>query len=158
MLRVVVAVVLGAALFATTLPAVETAKHQRTDAHLAGEVDRLTAAVADLRAREQATAGSGARRVVTVRVPHRDWTDARVSYVAIGGRPEAARGERNETTVAWRIEGGPRRTRHVPGIRVDAVGTTGDRPLVLREPGTHRIAVELVWRAGERRLLVSRVG
>jgi hypothetical protein len=158
MLRAVVAVVLGAALLATTLPAVETAKHQRTETQVAGELDRLESAVADLRARDQATVEPGARRVVTVHIPHRDWTHAGVSYVALGGRPVDARGDRNGTTFAWRIDGGEERTNHVTGVRVEAAGMAGDRPLVLREPGTHRIAVELAWRNGERRILVSRVG
>lgn len=156
MLRAVVAVVLGAALLATTLPAVETAKRQRAAAHVAGEIDRLESAVADLRAREQAAVGPGARRVVTVHIPHRDWTHAGVSYVALGGRPADARGDRNGTTFAWRIEGVGERTSHVAGVRVEAA--TGEGPLVLRDPGTHRVAVELAWRDGERRVLVSRVG
>jgi len=158
MLRAVVAVALAAALLATSLPALETAQRQRTATHLGGEVDRLATAIADLRAREQATVGHGARRVVAVRLPQRDWTHAAVGYLAIGGRPRESDAVGNGATFAWRARGGGEQWRRTPGVRVAPVETCGGRPIVLREPGVHRIALELGWRDGERRILARRLG
>lgn len=158
MLRVVIAVALAAALLATTMPALETAQRQRTATQLAGEADRLATAVADLRAREQATVGPGARRVVTVRIPQRDWTHAGTRYLAIGGRPGATGAAQDGAAFAWRVDGGDEQWRHVPGLRVVPVETCGGRPIRLREPGTHRIALELAWRDGERLIRARRIG
>ena len=158
MLRAVVAVALAAALLGTTLPAVETAQRERTASHVAGEVDRLTSAVADLRARDGAVAERGARRVVAVRLPQRDWGHAGVEYFRLGGAPGSGRAARDEAAIAWRVSGGVERRRQVPDVPLGAVATPCDRPLVFREAGTHRIALSLVWRGGERRVLVRRVG
>jgi hypothetical protein len=158
MLRAVVAVTLAAALLGTTLPAVETAQRERTATHVAGEVDQLTTAIADLRAREQAVAAQGARRVVSVRVPQRDWDHAGVDYLIIGGAPGGGTTARNGPAIAWRVSGGTERQRRLPGASVEAVATPCDRPLVVREAGRHRIVLSLVWRDGERRVLVRHVG
>lgn len=158
MLRAVVAVALATALLGTTLPAVETAQRERTETRIAGEVDRLATAIADLRAREQAVAARGARRVVTVHIPRRDWDHASVAYLAVGGRTDGGPAVRDGTAIVWRVDGGPERRRRMPGTRVEPVATPCDRPLVIREPGRHRIALSLVWRDGERRVLVRRVG
>lgn len=158
MLRAVIAVALATALLATSLPALEAVQRQRTATHLDGEVDRLETAVLDLRARDQATVGDGARRVVTVRIPQRDWTHARVAYLTIGGSAGANDRGGNGAAFAWRIHGGEEQWRRTPGIRIDAVEICGNQPILLREPGVHRIALLLVWRDGERRILARRLG
>ena len=158
MLRAVVAVALAAALLGTTLPAVETAQRERTETQFAGEVDRLTTAIADLRAREQAVAARGARRVVTIHVPQRDWDHAGVDYITLGGAPCTGPTAREGAAIAWRVIGAPERRRRIPGVPVEAVTTPSGRPLVVREAGTHRIVLSLVMRGGERRVLVRRVG
>ena len=157
MLRAVVAVALASALLATTLPAVETTTRERTATHVASEVDRLETAIADLRAREQAAIGPGARRVVAVRVPGRDWTHAGVDYLAIGGTPDGREPAKTETAFAWRVHGSDGDRRRVAGIPVEP-GTCGDGALVLREPGVHRLALRLVERGGKRRILVRELG
>lgn len=155
MLRVVLAVVLGAALLSVSLAALGTASHDAANARLAADAERVTAAAADLRERAAPVASGdpGARRVVTVRVPAESWWSARVRYLAVGGSPD---GGRSGTAVAWRVAGSSRRTRTVRGVGV--VGADGDDAtpgrLVLREPGRHRLALDLVSRDGRRTVVV----
>lgn len=158
MLRVVLAVVLAAALLSVTLPAVETASRDTANARLAAGAERVTAAAADLHEREDVVRdGPGARRVVTVLVPAESWWSARVDYVAVGGRPTADGADR--TAVAWRVRGSSERTRRVPGVRVvgDGAAADGSAPLVLESPGRHRLVLELTVRDGRRTVVVRRL-
>ena len=161
MLRVVVTVTLAVALVAVTLPALETARRDRSDQRVTAELDRLAAAIEDVYAREAAVSpeASGAQRVVTVRLPTRSWTDAEVEYVAIGAHPEhTGVDERNETTFGWQVSGARPRTRRLADVPVEAATPSGsDSPLVIREPGRHRLALSLVDRDGQRTVVVRRV-
>lgn len=157
MLRVVVALGLAVALLAVSVPALETARSEHSDRRVSAELNELTAAIADLQAREAAvrTDRVQPRRVVTVRLPGRSWTDAGIEYVAIGGHPDRPAGdERTESAIVWRTTGGRVRTRSLPGVSVEAdTADRDDGPLVIREPGRHRLAVSLVAR--EHRTVVT---
>lgn len=160
MLRVVLAVALATAVLAVSLPAIDTASTDRTDATIRAEVDALETAVRDLQRNDGAVpqGTNGARRVVAVRLPARGWTSARLEYLAIGGQIGGCQVDRNGTTVTWRVEGGRTGTRRLAGVAVEHAGDAGDDgPLVLREPGTHRLALALVKRAGNRTVLVRRL-
>ncbi|WP_136715815.1 DUF7311 family protein [Halorientalis salina] len=161
MLRVVVAVALAVALLAVTLPALETARADRSEHRVEGEIDGLAAAIEDVYARESAApAGSaGARRVVTLRVPAQSWTDAGIEYVAIGGRPDWSDvDDRNSTVLAWQVTGREPQERRIPDVTVagDTGGDTGS--VVIREPGIHRLSVALIERGDETAVVVRRVG
>jgi hypothetical protein len=159
MLRAVMAVVLATALLATSLPVLDAARRDHTAGTVRAQLDRIETAVADLRTREEAVPPetAGARRVVTVSLPARSWTDAGVSYLAIGGSPrESVPGDRERAEIAWQVRGGPLQERRIPGAVVEP-GTRGDEPLVLREPGTHRLALSLVDRCGQRVVVVRRL-
>ena len=159
MLRVVVAVALSMALLTVSLPALETARRDHSAQRVTGELDGLTAAIEDVHAREGAVPDgtAGARRVVTLRLPARTWTDAGVEYVAVGGRLDRSPpGEGDEVDLSWQVTGRQPRERRIHGVAVEArTDAGGDGPLVLREPGTHRLAITLVER-GNRTVVVVR--
>jgi hypothetical protein len=161
MLRVVVAVVLASALLAASLPGMELAAHERSEATLTAEADRLRTAIADLRHRESAVAtGTGARRVVTVEIPARSRTAAGVAALALGGVPgRGGPDERTAADLAWRVDGGEVATRRLPGVRVVHYrdGRVVDEPLVLEAPGDHRLALTRIERDGERLIAVRRL-
>lgn len=159
MLRVVVAVALATAMLAVSLPAIDGASADRTSVIVRAEVDTLETAVRDLKTGDGAVPEgiSGARRVVTVRLPARGWTSTRLEYLAIGSRIDPSRAEQNETAFAWRVESGPVQTRRLPGIQIEHADGDGDDPLVLREPGPHRLALTLVEHAGNRSVVVRRL-
>jgi hypothetical protein len=161
---VVVAVVLTAALLAVSLPALDSTRRDHTDAAVEAEVERLEAAIRDVDAREQAVrAGSpGARRVLTIRLPVRSWTDAGVARLAIGGPPESTPSDgatgRARPDVVWQVAGGREHRRRFDGVRVAGRGTDGTGPLVLAEPGAHRLALSVADRDGRRVVVVRRLG
>lgn len=159
MLRVVLATVLAAALVGTAFHALDSAARDHANADLERTAERLTAAAADLRDREQAVpAGrTGARRVVTVRVPAEDWTTAPVEYLAVGGRP-TDQPSGSAPAVSWRVAGSYEQTRHVTGVRVVGRDETGhDGVVVVEEPGTHRLALTLVEVEGRETVVVRRL-
>lgn len=158
MLRVVVAVVLTVALLAVTLPALETARHDRSAQRVQGELDGLTAVIRDVHTREDAVpAGrAGARRVVTIRLPARTWTDAGVEYVAIGGSPpDTGMDERTKTTFAWQVTGQRPHERRLD-IPVEG-GPPNEGPLIIRSPGVHRLAISRVRRGNRTVVVVQRL-
>jgi len=160
MLRVVVAVTLAVALLSVTLPALETARASHSDHRIAAEIDGLTAAIDDVRTRESAVeAGTGGtRRVVTVRLPSETWTSVGTEYVAIGGYPDDPALDGNGTTLAWRVAGGQPRERQLPDVTVEPKGHgDSDGPLVLRDPGPHRLAISLIERGNRTVVVVERV-
>jgi hypothetical protein len=159
MLRVVLAAVLASALVGTGFAALDTASRDRGNARVAASAERVTAAVADLRERAAPVPpdSPGARRVVTVRLPARDYATVPVEYFTIGGRPgEAPKGD--APAIAWQVEGSHERTRQVSGARV--VGVDSRSPpgrLVLEAAGRHRLALTLVERDGRETVLVRRL-
>lgn len=159
MLRAVMAVVLATALLATSMPALDAARRDHTAGAVRAELDRFETAVADLQAREEAVppGTAGARRVVTVSLPARSWTDAGVAYVAFGGSPRDPESvERERAEIAWQVRGGPLTKDRIPGAVVEPA-TGGCEPLVLRESGAHRLALSLVERGGRRVVVVRRL-
>lgn len=161
MLRAVVAVVLASALLAASLPAVELAARERTEATLTAGADRLETAVADLRHRESAVdAERGARRIVTVEIPARSRTEASVAAFAIGGVPDDSTAQnRTGVDLAWRVDGGALATRRLPGVRVVHLrdGHVLAEPLVLESPGPHRLALTRIERDDRRLVAVRRL-
>lgn len=164
MLRAVIAVSLATALLGIGLAGLDTARHEHSDAQVRGEIEHLTAAIHDVHAREAAvgTSDDAARRVVTLRLPERDWTNAGIDYVQIGGTIDQTDAGGNVSdaaggTIGYRVAGNHEQHLTLDGIRIEG-GPSGERPLVIGESGTHRLAVSLVDRDGNRTVVVERLG
>lgn len=167
MIRLVLAVALAAALLATAAPALDAARTARTERLVAGDLDRIEAAAAEL-AREESPAEPGEPgpcRALTLSLPTGSPTAAPVDYVALGGRPDhdgsANADARDRDVIASKIDGGRRRVRRV-GVELRAADRTDGewrvapdaRPLVLGG-GTHRLVLRLVRLDGRPTVLVS---
>ncbi|WP_276260894.1 DUF7311 family protein [Haloglomus litoreum] len=123
-LRVVLAVLLTAALLGTGLPAAERAGETRTATRLDGTAARLATAAARLAARNDPTRSGAARRTIRLRVP----PDGRLRI--------------GHDTLAWRVDDGAwHRQRPSP----DLVAEHGRLTLA---PGHHRLRLSLRLRYG----------
>lgn len=151
MLRVVFATALAVLLVGAATPAVDDARRSNSAAAVRGDLEALERAAGSLLATDEDAPGAGARRSVTVRVPERAWTESGVTYVSIGGSPGGrASGPDRRGVVVYRVRGGqPRR------VSLPVPLWTPDGPLVLREPGEHRLTLT-VERVGGRRVVVVR--
>lgn len=142
MIRPLLAAAVTAALLATALPAVEDARADRVATSLDADAERMVRAVESLAYGEDPTQSlsTAPRRTVRVSLPARSWTAADLSYVAVGGRPEA-KGSRPVLTYAFSGETETERRLSLPvPLR------TPDGPVVLREAGTHALSLSLLSR------------
>lgn len=163
MLRAVLAVALAVALLAASLPAVDRAQRDHADSQVRSQLERLATAARALAARNDPVpvGNAGATRTVTLRLPARGWRSTGVAYVAIGGVPEnAATDTPDGDVLAWRLAGGPPRVARLEGVAIHTVSdgrvAPDGRPLVVREPGRHRVELSLVRRRGRPVVLVRR--
>lgn len=160
MLRVVVAIVLAVALLSVSLPALDTARHDHSEQRVHATLARLTAAIADVHAREAAVreGAAGAQRIVTVRLPARTWADAGIEYLAIGAHPDhPGVDEANESTFVWQVTGNQPQERRVTSVPVEADTESDENPLVIQEPGVHRLVVTLSERRNRTVVVVKRL-
>jgi len=127
-LRVALAALLALALVAATLPAVETARVERTDAALDREGDRLDRAAASLVRTSEAAAAGDARRTVVLRLPGRSWGSAGVDAEVADG------------SLRWRLSEGRWRERRLTAVVVP-------EPIAL-SAGRNRLRLALVRRGG----------
>lgn len=136
MLRAVLAVVLATALLGASLPAVDRARQDHSGTTVRTELDRVERAANSLIDADDPTiVGTGARRVVTVRLPKESWTDAGTDAVSFASSHEGPGGR-----LAWTVRGGMRHVRHLPNVPLRTA--TGD-PLTLRSAGNHRLVLSL---------------
>ncbi len=169
--RTVLAVVLAVALCSISYPAIEDARKTRAEHYAEGELTTLENAVIDLEDESAVSLGQpGARQIVALSLPPETATAADIEFVAIGGIP----GERNPRRkdvhgdiLAYRVEGGDTRVRHVPfDLRVATREPSSNRgrwhiesdrtPLVVRDAKRANVALLLVKRRGKRVVLVTR--
>lgn len=136
MLRLVTAVVLTVALMAVASPAIDDARRDAAADAVRGDLARVESVATDLLRRDEA----GARRVVTVAVPSRTWTNAGVERVVIGAAPGLTDTGRDDV-VAVRLRGGPEYAFRV-GVDLQIDGSD-DGTIVLRRPGRHRLSLAL---------------
>ncbi|MFD1644782.1 DUF7311 family protein [Haloarchaeobius litoreus] len=138
-MRVVLAVAVTLALFAVAAPAAADAREYRSDRVVATDLTTLERAGAALLDLEDPTSNpaTGPRRFVTLRVPGRSWTTARVDWVALGGRPGTANPDPH--VVAYTLAGGEPRTSELPFPLV----TSDDGPLVLDGTGSYGLRLTL---------------
>lgn len=144
MIRVVLAVVLTLALLATSLPAIESARIDRTERVLQDDIAGVDDAAMDLRRTDEHVDGPGARRVVEIELPEHGWTAAGVEQVTIPG---------NGTPPSYRIAERPGR---VVGTESKLVRPEDREPITLRNPGRHRLLLTLSERDGERVVVIER--
>ncbi|PSP76085.1 hypothetical protein BRC81_13880 [Halobacteriales archaeon QS_1_68_20] len=152
MLRVVLAVLLAVALLGVTVPAVEDARVERSATIAEGELAAFETAVQDLVATEDPApdAERAARRTLTLDVPTRTFTTARVAFVALGGLPDRTIEPVAGTVIAYQLQG-TTYTRRLP-VPVRVLEPDGDlgpagEPLVVR--GTTRVTLLLLERGGD---------
>lgn len=163
MLRVVVSVVLAAALLGVAQPAIEDARETAAERAVERELVAVERAVTDLRSEAAVPYGQpGARRVVVLDLPERSFGSAGVAYVAIGGLPE---GDGSGNLLAYEVADRPPNTVRLDvDLRVErsrgGVRWLADdgNPLVLRTGGRHRLAFVPVRHDGRRVVVVRESG
>jgi hypothetical protein len=179
-IRVVLGVVLAVALLTAATPGVERARVAESETALDRSADALRRATAGLAADDATAVGvRGARRIVTVRVPGRPWAEAAVDYLAVGCEPARcatadAGSDRMADSGAAEAESGSEGRGRVPGDAADVVSyrirgrsarrvrASGidlrfpDGPIVLTEPGRHRLTLALARDGAEPVVVVRR--
>lgn len=132
MIRVVLAVVLAAALLSVALPAVDAGRVDRTATRLDAATARIERAARSLLAHEDPTPPgvAGARRRVGFRLPVRSWTAVRAT-LRIDGEADA---------VTYRLAG---RRPHRTTFRGVDLRTPGG-PVAFESAGRHRLVLSLV--------------
>ena len=161
MLRVVVAIVLAAALLGVAQPAVEDARETAAERAVERELVAVERAVADLRSETAVPYGqSGARRVVVLDLPERSFASAGIEYVSFGGLPEDGVGS---NVLAYHVaDRPPDIVRLDADLRVErsrgGVERLVEEPFVLRTGGRHRIALVPVRYDGQRVVVVRKLG
>lgn len=140
MIRVVLTVALATALFAASLPAVDSARADRTAAALDADLAQVRAATTGLVDHDDPThpGVAGARRVVGISLPPSSWTRAAVDSVTVAGGGGGADTDRRVSTVGYTLKNGRQRR-----VEVDAPLRTPEGPLVFDESGTHRLVATL---------------
>lgn len=136
MIRVVLAVVLSAAILGVSLPAIDDARADRTAARMDRAVDRVRDAAVTLLAEDPArTRSLAAGRTVRIHLPRRSWTASPVESLRIEGN-----GADRPATVCYDLP-----ERRPVRYRIDTPLKT-DGPIVLQGHGTHRLRLVLLLR------------
>ena len=145
-LRVAVTVALALALLAASLPAIESARVQHSEARIAAEIQHLDRAATTLAAENDAVeAGQPARARLTLHLPSRSWGDSGVEQVRFP--PACATRE-----VVWSARGGRRQSHRVSSVAL--AGAAGG--LVIADGGRSRLVLELRRERGRRLVVVRR--
>lgn len=145
MIRAVLAVLLAVALLSASLPAIDAVGQERTAARMDRTVDRIDRAATELLGEDPGpTARLAPRRLVTVSLPARSLTTARVERVIIDGGADADDTGRISYSVAGRSP---------TSRRLTAPIATPDGPVVLRGAGDRTLVLRLV-RDGDGSLVV----
>lgn len=149
MYRAVLAVVLASALLGVTMPALEDARRDRASVAVENELDRLRATANQLDAVDDPTAGPGARRSLTIDLPARQWTSARIDRLTL--HPETAD---SPGRASWQVAGGRTVRRALPEL---SLRTPAGEPLSLSGPGTHELTLTLDGQPGSSVVTVRRL-
>lgn len=151
-LRVVFAAALAVALLAVATPAIDDARRDTSAASARGDLATVERAARSLLVTDERAPGAGPRRSVTVRLPPRSWTASGLAYLSLGGPPGGSATDRaaRRGVAVYRVRGGePRR------LPLDVPLWAPD-PVVLREPGRHRLVLTVERVDGRRVVVVSR--
>lgn len=148
MLRGALAVVLATALVAASMPALEDARRDHTSATVRSELEAVERAAGDLLATDDAIPGSGARRVVDLRLPAESWTDAGVERVTVGPAPDGPGG-----LFTWTVTDGHRHDHRLPDV---PLRTADGERVAFRSAGRHRLVLALDGTPGDPVVTVRR--
>ncbi|MFC6975574.1 hypothetical protein ACFQL1_14415 [Halomicroarcula sp. GCM10025709] len=143
--RLVLAVVVTAALIGASMPGVRTVRADHADATVARQLETLSTRLQAMVERDDPTVGPGAQLRADVRLPRRSFTRSRItalSFLSDG-----------DTTVAtWRVSDGGRTRR----LLVDFPLRTAGTEFTLRAAGTHRLVFGYRHHNGSRVVTVRR--
>ena len=146
--RVVVAVVLTAALFAVAAPMISTARADAADSSLDRQLTALGERLARLVATNDPTAGPGARHVTELTLPARTATSAGVDRLRLHNVAGVG-------LASWQVGDDGRDTARLAGV---PIRRAGGGTLTLAEPGPHRLVFSLRRPANRTVLTVRRLG
>lgn len=146
--RVVVAVVLTAALVAVSMPAVSTVRIDAADGHIDRQLTALGERLRTMVATNDPTTGPGARHVTELTLPARTVTSAAVTRLRLGTRAGAG-------VASWRVRDASTDRKRLAGVPIR--GTDGGN-FTLREPGTHRLVFGLRRQSNRTVVTVGRLG
>lgn len=159
MIRTVLVVALAVALLAASLPAIDVARVERSDAEIRDELERVASEARALYEGNDAPAvdGESARRIVTIRLPTSGVGSAgtnlvRISAPRVGHRQPTARSSSDPTGLSWRVEGGSNHTVRADGVPLRSPDTDS---LALETGGRHDLVLSLVSTRGERVVVVE---
>lgn len=151
MIRAVLSVAIAVALLATSLPAIEEARTDRTEQQLELASDRIERGILSLAFEDDPTppGDPGARRTVTVDLPERSLTTAPAHHFRI---QESDKGDRDGAgaIVEYALPGRPPTERAIHDVDVRVVGENID----LQGTGQYRLVFTLDRPAGEREATV----
>lgn len=149
--RIVLAVLLAAALLAVSLPAIDDGRQRATDSQVRGEVARIERAASDLLATEETVPNRtlAPRRTVTLSLPERSWHRAAVDALTVQPPPDG--GSRGR--IRYAVAGRPGTT-----VTLDVPLRPAAGRLELRGSGEYRLRLRLVRIDGERTVVVDRPG
>jgi hypothetical protein len=146
--RVVLGVVLTAALFAAAAPAVSTARADAADSSVQRQLTALGERLQRMVATNDPTVGPGARHVTELTLPARTVTSAAVDRLRLGTSAGVG-------VASWRVGDTGGDSARLVGVPIR--GADGGN-LTLRESGAHRLAFGLRRQSGRTVLTVRRLG
>lgn len=135
MIRAVLSVLLAAALLGASFPAIDAARQDHSETAIRTQLDRVERAATAMLATDDPT-DAGARRLVTLRLPAKSWTDAGTESVRIGSASDGSGGR-----FTWSVDGDTRGVRHLPDVPIRTERDAG--VLTLAGPGRHRLVLSL---------------
>lgn len=145
-LRIVLSVVLTAALLAVAMPLLSTASADSADSTVSRQLTALGDRLQRLVDTNDPTAGRGARHVTTVTIPGRTLTSAGVRHLRLYSHEGVG-------LATWQV--GESRTASTRLVDVPLRAAGGN--LTLREPGTQRLAFDLRSKGNRTVLWVRRL-
>lgn len=146
-LRVVLGVVLTAAMVAAAAPAMSVGSADAADSTVQRQLDALSGDLETMVDTDDPTGGPGARHVAEIRLPARTLTSAGVARLRFSTRGDVG-------VATWRVGDDRTGRTRLAGVPIRADGGH----LTLRESGTHRLAFGLRARSNGPVLTVRRLG
>ncbi|WP_324756755.1 DUF7311 family protein [Haloarcula sp. GH36] len=140
--RLVLAVVIAAALIGASMPGIRTVRADHADATVARQLDTLSTRLQAMVERDDPAVGPGAQLRVDVRLPHRSFTRSRIRSLSITT-------DSNTTVATWSVGDRGQTRRRLVGLPLRTTGTD----LTLRDPGTHRLVFG--YRLDDGRMVVT---
>lgn len=140
-LRVVLSVLLSTALVGVSLPAIDQAGVESSDARVQAELGHLRTAIQTLPQKTDPvhSEAMATHQTITLTLPEKTWTSAPVEYVVI--EPTATGGR-----LRWKVEDGHEHTIFLQKASIQTPGNSTE--MQLTTPGTHRLSLTLVEQRG----------